>query len=81
MRQGVQAYGEVKAIGKPILRNRFGGQGGGIKVPLIMCLQPEAGRSNPGQDEVPHQWDGGPLPVLSSTCSGDLGIEVKCQSS
>ena len=46
--------------------------------PRIACIRPEAVRSNPGQDEVKRLFDGSPSPVLSSICSGDLGIEVKC---
>ncbi len=46
-------------------------------MPEITRLRPEASRSNPGQDEVWRKLDGGPLPLLETTHSGDLGLGVK----
>jgi len=51
--------------------------GAWYELPLIACARPETRRSNPGQDEVPLLRDGGPIEVLGSTCSRDLGIELK----
>jgi len=51
--------------------------GQGMKVPEVTGIRPEASRSNPGQDEVRRKLDGGPLPLIETIFSGDLGLGVK----
>lgn len=51
-----------------------------MKVSEITGVIPETSRSNPGQVEVWRKLDGGPIPVLGTNCSGDLGLGVKSQS-
>lgn len=51
-----------------------------MKVSEITGIRPEASRSNPGQGEVWRKLDGGPIPVLETNRSGDLGLGVKSQS-
>jgi hypothetical protein len=76
----VYLRGDPQGTAKAIFRNPARGQGCGVQAPLIAWVRPEASRSNPGQDEVPLLGDGGPIEVLGSIRSRDLGIEVKCQS-
>jgi len=42
----------------------FAGEGRGVKAPEVTGARPEAGRSIPGQGEVPLKRDGGPIPVV-----------------
>lgn len=54
--------------------------GQGMKVPEVTGIIPEASRSNPGQDEVRRKLDGGPLALIETIFSRDLGLGVKSQS-
>ena len=49
-------------------------------MPGVTGIRPEACRSNPGQGEVLRKGNGGPLAVLKSNHSRDLGLGVKSQS-
>ena len=51
-----------------------------MKVSVITGVRHEASRSNPGQGEVWRKLDGGPIPMLGTNRSGDLGLGVKSQS-
>ncbi len=51
-----------------------------MKVSEITGIRPETSRSNPEQVEVWRKLDGGPIPMLETNRSGDLGLGVKSQS-
>lgn len=69
-------HGKMKVSAKASVRSLLARDM--VLLPLIMWTQPETGRSNPRQGEVPQPRDGGLQEVLGSTRSRDLGIEVKC---
>ena len=48
--------------------------------PGVTDIKPEAGRSNPGQDEVALTSDGGPKGCCRTKHSPNLGLVVKGQS-
>ena len=82
MGQGVYLSGEVKETSRSESEKTVpsNSMGLGMKVPEITGIRPEASRSNPGQVEVWRKPDGGPLPMLGTNHSGDLGLGVKSQS-
>ena len=68
--QGVYLGGEAKGV-KPRSRSEsdkpaaaLSSEGRGVKAPEVTGIRPEAGRSIPGQGEVPRKRDGGPIPVV-----------------